>query len=82
MGKEIVKEEKIDEISLKIETIEMQLEYHSNYFYERFFNYSESEEAFKNKKPSLEFFSYYKTFNNLLVEMNELNEIVLNINNG
>ena len=82
MEKEIVKEEKIDEITLKIEAIEMQLEYHSNYFYERFFNYAESQESFKNKKPSLEFFTYHKAFNNLLVEMNELKKIVLNINEG
>ena len=82
MEKEIIKEEIIDEITLKIEAIEMQLEYHSNYFYERFFDYAESEESFKNKKPSLEFFSYYKTFNNLLVEVSELKGIVLDINKG
>lgn len=77
-----MEKEIIDEITLKIEAIEMQLEYHSNYFYERFFNYAESEESFKNKKPSLEFFSYHKTFNNLLVELSELKGIVLDINKG
>lgn len=82
MGKEIVKEEKINEISIKIEALEMQLEYHSNYFNERFINYTESEEWAKNKKPGLELFSYYKILSNLHVEMSELKEIVININEG
>jgi len=72
----------IDKLMLKIEDLKFQLEHHANYFENRWWDVSEKSREISEKKLELDYFTYYKIFNNLSEEVKQIREIISQSDKG
>lgn len=72
----------VDQITLKLEDLNLQLEYHANYFENRFGEIDGNTREISNQKLALEYFTYHKILSNLNEEVKQLRLIVNQSNKG
>jgi hypothetical protein len=59
----------IDEVIIKLESVQFQLEHHANYFENKFLDISENSREISNKNLEMEYFTYSKILKNLSEEV-------------
>ncbi|MFA6788163.1 MAG: hypothetical protein WC149_00250 [Arcobacteraceae bacterium] len=72
----------IDEVIIKLESVQFQLEHHANYFENKFLDISENSREISNKNLEMEYFTYSKILKNLSNCIEQIMEIDYQSNKG